>query len=82
MKFFEVTPQQQQATRLAEYMQDLTYTIKEDHDMSNRLSRCAEKLSELDTSFGTRWDRDFDKAEKALINQCLKLMRRQKNASS
>ena len=50
--------------------------------MSNRLSRCAEKLSELDTSFGTRWDRDFDKAEKALINQCLKLMRRQKNASS
>ena len=42
--------------------------------MANRLSRCADKLSEIDANFGTRWDRDFDKNEKALIRQCHKMM--------
>ncbi len=81
MNFFEMTPEQLDAMKLAEYMQRLTYRIKEDHEMSNRLSRCADKLSELNANFGTRWDRDFDKNEKALINQCNKMMS-EANASS
>ena len=74
MNFFEMSKNQLDAMKLAEYMQNLTYNIKEDHDVANRLSRCADKLSEIDASFGTRWDRDFDKSEKALIQQCHKLM--------
>ena len=74
MNFFEMSKNQLDAMKLAEYMQRLTYSIKEDHEMSNRLSRCADKLSELNANFGTRWDRDFDKNEKALIKQCNKLM--------
>tara|TARA_B100000965_G_scaffold125470_1_gene104185 strand:+ start:2798 stop:3049 length:252 start_codon:yes stop_codon:yes gene_type:complete len=74
MNFFEMSQEQLDAMKLAEYMQKLTYRIKEDHEMSNRLSRCADKLSELNASFGTRWDRDFDKAEIKLIRQCHKMM--------
>ena len=74
MNFFEMSQNQLDAMKLAEYMQNLTYNIKEDHEMANRLSRCADKLSELDANFGTRWDRDFNKSEKALIKQCHKLM--------
>ena len=74
MNFFEMSQNQLDAMKLAEYMQNLTYRIKEDHEMANRLSRCADKLSEIDASFGTRWDRDFDKNEKALIRQCHKMM--------
>ena len=71
---FENYSNQLDAMKLAEYMQNLTYRIKEDHEMANRLSRCADKLSEIDASFGTRWDRDFDQAEKRLIRQCHKMM--------
>ena len=74
MNFFEMSQNQLDAMKLAEYMQNLTYRIKEDHEMANRLSRCADKLSEIDANFGTRWDRDFDKNEKALIRQCHKMM--------
>lgn len=81
MNFFEITPQQQKATGLAEFMTDLTYRIKDDHDMAVRLMRLAEKLSDLDALFGTRWERDFDADEKQLATNCLKLMSR-KNASS
>ncbi len=56
MNFFEITKKQHNATRLAEFMQNLTYKIKEDHEMANQLSRVAQKLTELDTHFGTRWD--------------------------
>ena len=82
MNFFEVTKKQHYATRLAEFMQDLTYTIKEDHEMANQLSRVAHKLTELDTSFGTRWERDFDSAEKKLVSKCIKLMKGKSNAST
>lgn len=75
MNFFEMSKNQLDAMKLAEYMQKLTYRIKEDHEMANQLSRCADKLSEIDASFGTRWDRDFDEAEKKLIRQCHKMMR-------
>ena len=74
MNFFEMSQNQLDAMKLAEYMQNLTYNIKEDHEMANRLSRCADKLSELDANFGTRWDRDFNEAEKKLIRQCHKMM--------
>jgi uncharacterized membrane protein len=75
MNFFEITQKQHNATKLAEFMQNLTYKIKEDHDMANQLSRIAEKLTELDAHFGTRWDKDFDSGEKQLISKCLKLMK-------
>ena len=66
MNFFEITQKQHNATRLAEFMQNLTYKIKEDHDMANQLSRVAHKLTELDAHFGTRWDRDFDENDPML----------------
>ncbi len=77
MNFFEITPQQHKATKLGEFMTELTYKIKDDH-MIVRLMRLAEKLSDLDASFGTRWDRDFDKEEKQLTMNCLKLMEKKK----
>jgi len=80
MNFFEITQKQHNATKLAEFMQNLTYKIKEDHEMANQLSRIAEKLTELDAHFGTRWDRDFDFDEKKLISKCLKLMKGKSNA--
>ena len=83
MNFFEITPQQQKATKLGEFMMGLTYKINDDHDMAVRLMRLADKLSDLDASFGTRWDRDFDKDEKQLVNNCFKLMQKDSiNASS
>jgi hypothetical protein len=75
MNFFEITPQQQKATKLGEFMMGLTYKIKDDHDMAVRLMRLADKLSDLDASFGTRWDRDFDQDEKQLVNNCFKLQK-------
>ena len=74
MNFFEITPQQQKATSLAEFMMTLTYKINDDHDMAVRLMRLADKLSDLDASFGTRWERDFDEDEKQLVNNCFKMM--------
>ena len=73
MNFFEISDTQRSATQLGEFMTELTYKIKDDH-MVVRLMRLAEKLSDLDASFGTRWDRDFDKEEKQLAMNCLKLM--------
>ena len=81
MNFFEITAQQQKATGLAEFMTDLTYKIKDDHDMAVRLMRLAEKLSDLDALFGTRWERDFNSEEKKLVNSCFALMEK-RNASS
>jgi len=81
MNFFEITDQQQKATKLGEFMMGLTYKIKEDHDMAVRLMRLADKLSDLDALFGTRWERDFDSEEKKLVNNCFALMEKQ-NASS
>ena len=81
MNFFEITDQQQKATKLGEFMMGLTYKIKEDHDMAVRLMRLADKLSDLDALFGTRWERDFDSEEKKLVNHCFALMEKQ-NASS
>jgi len=43
-----------------------------------RLMRLAEKLSDLDALFGTRWDLDFDDDEKQLAMNCLKLMNNSK----
>ena len=80
MNFFEITQKQHNATRLAEFMQNLTYKIKEDHDMANQLSRIAQKLTELEAHFGTRWDKDFDSSEKQLISKCLKLMKGKSDA--
>jgi len=74
MNFFEITPQQHKATSLAEFMMTLTYKIENDHDMAVRLMRLADKLSDLDASFGTRWERDFDEDEKQLVNNCFKMM--------
>ena len=81
MNFFEITDQQQKATKLGEFMIGLTYKIKEDHDMAVRLMRLADKLSDLDALFGTRWERDFDSEEKKLVNNCFALMEKQ-NASN
>ena len=81
MNFFEITDQQHKATSLAEFMMSLTYKIKEDHDMAVRLMRLADKLSDLDALFGTRWERDFDADEKKLVNSCFALMEKQ-NASA
>jgi|TARA_B100001094_G_scaffold146001_1_gene141331 hypothetical protein len=81
MNFFEITDQQQKATKLGEFMMGLTYKIKEDHDMAVRLMRLADKLSDLDALFGTRWERDFDSEEKKLVNNCYALMEKQ-NASN
>ena len=81
MNFFEITAQQQKATKLGEFMMGLTYKIKDDHDMAVRLMRLADKLSDLDALFGTRWERDFDADEKKLAVQCVKLMEKQ-NAST
>jgi|TARA_B100001093_G_scaffold1388_1_gene1384 hypothetical protein len=81
MNFFEITDQQHKATQLGEFMMGLTYKIKEDHDMAVRLMRLADKLSDLDALFGTRWERDFDSEEKKLVNNCFALMEKQ-NASS
>tara|TARA_X000001036_G_C20047395_1_gene549456 strand:+ start:138 stop:389 length:252 start_codon:yes stop_codon:yes gene_type:complete len=81
MNFFEITDQQQKATKLGEFMMGLTYKIKEDHDMAVRLMRLADKLSDLDALFGTRWERDFDSEEKKLVNNCFALMEKQ-NASN
>jgi len=78
MNFFEITEQQHKATQLGEFMTGLTYKIKEDHEMAVRLMRLAEKLSDLDALFGTRWDRDFDDDEKQLAINCLKLMNNSK----
>ena len=77
MNFFEMTPEQLDAMKLAEYMQRLTYRIKEDHDMAVRLMRLADKLSDLDALFGTRWERDFNEDEKQLITNCYKLMEKE-----
>jgi hypothetical protein len=66
---------------LAEFMMSLTYKINDDHDMAVRLMRLADKLSDLDALFGTRWERDFDSEEKKLVNNCFALMEKQ-NASS
>ena len=74
MNFFEITPQQHKATSLAEFMMGLTYKIKEDHDMAVKLMRLADKLSDLDASFCTRWERDFNEDEKQLVNNCFKMM--------
>lgn len=81
MNFFELTDQQHKATQLGEFMMGLTYKIKEDHDMAVRLMRLADKLSDLDALFGTRWERDFNEDEKQLITNCYKLMEKE-NASS
>ena len=81
MNFSEITDQQHKATQLGEFMMGLTYKIKEDHDMAVRLMRLADKLSDLDALFGTRWERDFDSEEKKLVNNCFALMEKQ-NASS
>jgi hypothetical protein len=82
MNFFEITDQQHKATSLAEFMMSLTYKINDDHDMAVRLMRLADKLSDLDASFGTRWERDFDEDEKQLTNNCYKLQQDSVNASS
>ena len=81
MNFFEITDQQHKATQLGEFMMSLTYKIKEDHDMAVRLMRLADKLSDLDALFGTRWERDFDAEEKQLALSCIILMEKE-NASS
>ena len=81
MNFFELTDQQHKATQLGEFMMGLTYKIKEDHDMAVRLMRLADKLSDLDALFGTRWERDFNEDEKQLITNCYKLMEKE-NAPS
>ena len=49
--------------------------------MAVRLMRLADKLSDLDALFGTRWERDFDAEEKQLALNCIKLMEKE-NASS
>ena len=82
MNFFEITDQQHKATSLAEFMMSLTYKIKDDHDMAVRLMRLADKLSDLDASFGTRWDRDFTEEEQQLTNNCYKLQQDKQHASS
>lgn len=82
MNFFEITDQQHKATSLAEFMMTLTYKINDDHDMAVRLMRLADKLSDLDASFGTRWERDFTEEEKQLTNNCYKLQQDGQHASS
>ena len=82
MNFFEITDQQHKATSLAQFMMSLTYKIKEDHDMAVRLMRLADKLSDLDALFGTRWERDFDDDEKQLINNCYKMQQDGQHAPS
>ena len=81
MNFFEITEQQHKATQLGEFMMSLTYKIKEDHDMAVKLMRLADKLSDLDALFGTRWERDFNEEEKQLTMNCLKMMEKE-NAPS
>ena len=81
MNFFEITPRQQEATKLGEFMTALTYKIKDDHDMAVQLMRVAEKLGDLDALFGTRYDRDFNDFEKQLVVNCKKLMERNRASS-
>jgi hypothetical protein len=73
MQFFEMTDRQIQATQLGEYMTQLTYRV-EDNQLAVDLMRVAEKLSDLDALFGTRYDRDFSAKEKALVNSVKKMM--------
>ena len=75
MQFFELTKRQLDAQSMAEYMTQLTYRI-EDNEMAVNLMRVAEKLSDLDALFGTRYERDFDKDEKILVNSVKIMMKR------
>ncbi len=76
MQFFELSDRQLQATSLAEYMTQMTYRI-EDSKLAVDLMRVAEKLADLDALFGTRYDRDFDAKEKALVNACKSMMEKE-----
>jgi DUF2075 family protein len=75
MQFFELTTRQRQAQSMAEYMTQLTYRI-EDNKLAIDLMRVAEKLSDLDALFGKRYERDFDKDEKILVNSVKIMMKR------
>jgi DUF2075 family protein len=75
MQFFELTTRQRQAQSMAEYMTQLTYRI-EDNKLAIDLMRVAEKLGDLDALFGKRYERDFDKDEKILVNSVKIMMKR------
>lgn len=75
MQFFELTTRQRQAQSMAEYMTQMTYRV-EDNQLALDLMRVAEKLSDLDALFGTRYERDFDKDEKILVNSVKIMMKR------
>jgi len=76
MNFFEITPRQQEATSLGEYMTRLTYRVK-DNELAVDLMRVAEKLADLDALFGTRYERDFTAKEHALVVSCQKMQARE-----
>jgi len=75
MQFFELTKRQLDAQSMAEYMTQLTYRI-EDNKLAIDLMRVAEKLGDLDALFGKRYERDFDKDEKILVNSVKIMMKR------
>ena len=80
MRYFEVSEQAHKAATLGRWMMDLTYKVKEDHELANTLSKIGEMLCEFEVPHGTRWS-DFTIKEKKMINKCAKIMAR-KNASS
>ena len=80
MRYFEVSEQAHKAATLGRWMMDLTYKVKEDHELANMLSKIGEMLCAFDMPHGTRWS-DFSSDEKKLVNEC-KRIREKNNAST
>ena len=73
---FEVTNDRREATKLAEFIADLTYSTGEDYKLANTLSEISRNLQSFNEIFGYRWN-DFSQEHQRIIVQCKKLMEKE-----
>jgi hypothetical protein len=70
---FEITDDRREATRLAEFMADLTNNTGDNYELANTLSAISRNLQSFNEIFGYRWN-DFSQEHQRIIIQCKKLM--------
>jgi|TARA_B110000858_G_scaffold135983_1_gene154592 hypothetical protein len=70
---YEISGDRREATRLAEFMADLTNTTGDNYTLANTLSEISRNLQSFNEAFGYRWN-DFSDEHKRIIVKCKKLM--------
>ncbi len=68
------------APALGRYMMDLTYQVKDNYELANKLSYLGEELTELGTPFSKRWDQ-YTTLDKKLIILCKEKMEKERTGS-